>query len=115
MEYAEEGEELSSLPDVGSPEALQFAANVVEATCSDESGPGDDVDDYWPEHCRLSASDLRRLADRLEREQAAKTAQDHAIEQAATLIGEQMAESGGTVLDAARAMFDAGLLKAGEQ
>ena len=115
VEYAEEGEELSSLPDVGSPEALQFAANVVEATCSDESGPGDDVDDYWPEHCRLSASDLRRLADRLEREQAAKTAQDHAIEQAATLIGEQMAESGGTVLDAARAMFDAGLLKAGEQ
>lgn len=61
-------------PNVKSAEALRFAADVVAAT----SLGG------LPEHVYCSADDLRVLAD----ERDAKTAQDHAIEQAAQAMYE---------------------------
>ena len=62
-------ERVTSLPALGSVEALRFAADVVAQR-------GHVV---W-------ASEMRVIADRLEREQAAKAAQDHAVEQAAQVI-----------------------------
>ena len=62
-----------SLPDLKSPEALRFAADVL-------SNLETDADHYH------LCNDLIDLADRFEREQAAKTAQDHTIEQAAQVL-----------------------------
>ena len=99
-----------SLPDVKSSEALRFAADVNAA-----------------HGYILDAHDLRVIANRLEREQAAKTAQDHAIEQAAQVaylannthqsdvdwdaVHESTREG---YRRTCRALFEAGLLKAGE-
>ena len=107
-----------SLPDVKWPEALRFAADVLEATAY--------PDDQSPHLAARTPSGLRKHADRLEREQAAKTAQDHAIEQAAQVIFEaanpQTKWDHGAPLsrahcrDSAKALADAGLLhQAGEQ
>ena len=77
---AEMTESKNDLPALGSVEALRFAADVVEATVS--------PDDPFPAFVPRSSDALRIEADRLEREQAAKTAQDHAIEQAAQVMYE---------------------------
>lgn len=90
-----------SLPDVKSPEALRFAADVAETF--DRLRSGD----------RAIPSIFRERADRLEREQAAKTAQDHAIEQAAQVLCERFGAAvldGPPPLEYARALADAGLL-----
>ena len=99
-----------SLPALGSVEALRFAADVVEATVS--------PDDPFPAFVPRSSDALRIEADRLEREQAAKTAQDHAIEQAAHVIHEAYGREWCDADDASRrlnraraqALADAGLL-----
>ena len=90
-----------SLPDVKSPEALRFAADVALSV-------------GW----MSTVSRFHVEADRLEREQAAKTAQDHAIEQAAHVIHEAYGREWCDADDASRrlnraraqALADAGLL-----
>ena len=115
---AEMTESKNDLPALGSVEALRFAADVVEATVS--------PDDPFPAFVPRSSDALRIEADRVEREQAAKNAQDHAIEQAAQVIFEaanpQTKWDHGAPLsrahcrDSAKALADAGLLhQAGEQ
>lgn len=96
-----------SLPDVKSSEALRLAADVL-------SNLETDADHYH------LCNDLIDLADRLEREQAAKTAQDHAIEQAAQVLWARMIpvvtwdsgapESREYYREVARHLADAGLL-----
>ena len=108
-----EAKDSPSLPDVKSPEALRFAADVIEDTAAPPLRDG----------VKRSARDLRREAVRLERELAAETAQDHAIEQAAQVIHEAYgrewcdADEDSRRLSRARAqaLADKGLPKAGEQ
>lgn len=64
-----------SLSDVKSPKALRFAADVIERHWRTM---------YGQLHPHTAV--LRKRADCVEREQAAKTAQDHAIEQAAHVL-----------------------------
>ena len=107
------------LPALGSVEALRFAADVLQ-----ELGDRHGSYNVVAPHIRS----MRVEADRLEREQAAKTARDHAIEQAAQVaylannthdtdvgwdtVHESTREG---YRRTCRALFEAGLLKAGEQ
>ena len=107
------------LPVLGSVEALRFAADVAEErgrAWLTERGSGK----CDPEAVPFNALELRYEADRLEREQAAKTAQDHAIEQAAQVMWARIIpvvtwdsgapESREYYRELARHLADAGLL-----
>ena len=99
-------------PDVNNPEQCRFVSEVSRRLEPEVA------DGYADWERGLTAREWGQRADRLEREQAAKTAQDHAIEQAAQVIHEAYGREWCDADDASRrlnraraqALADAGLL-----